>query len=80
MDYHQLLALIHPDQTFPPPVPSISNIESKDLSSNSKALVKLLVIADIQALVSIKAMVLTPSISTFPSLAGPISWTKGSGL
>ena len=36
--------------------------------------------ADMQAPVSIRAVVSTPSISTFPSLAGPMSRTSGSGL
>ena len=63
-----------------PPVASISNTDSKGFNSNSKASAKLFVIADIQAPVSIRAVVSTPSIFTFPSLAGPMSRTSGSGL
>ena len=58
----------------------MSNTDFKDFNSNSKASAKLFVIADIQAPVSIRAVVSTPSISTFPSLAGPMSRTSGSGL
>ena len=53
---------------------------SKDLKSYSKASAKLFIIADMQAPVSINAVVSTPSILTFPSLAGPIYRTNGSGL
>ena len=58
----------------------MSNMVSKDFKSNSKASAKLFVIADMQAPVSINAVVSTPSTFTFPSLAGPISQTSGSGL
>ena len=56
----------------------MSNMVSKDFKSNSKASAKPFVIADMQAPVSINAVVSTPSTFTFPSLAGPISQTSGS--
>ena len=58
----------------------MSNTDFRAFSSNSKASAKLFVMADMQAPVSIRAVVSTPSISTFPSLAGPMSRTSGSGL
>ena len=58
----------------------MSNTDFRDFSSNSKASAKLFVMADMQAPVSIRAVVSTPSISTFPLLAGPMSRTSGSGL
>ena len=63
-----------------PPVTLISSIVFKDFISSCSSSAKPLAIADIQALVSTKQVIGTPSTTANDSLALPISLTSGSGL